>query len=285
MSDLISRLILVVFTALLLPAGPALAVSVGGVDGVIGAGEYKWNTDGDEGSGKWNTRGGSQEFNDGSGGNPWDINFLGTNVDEHGNFKIGAVGGSILSGSNDYGTRTTLTLSDIAINVVVGGESPTDPATSSSGWDYALRLLNIDSAGHAMFNLFSLTDDDDNTVGYWTGSGKGQAETDYEHQPYSYGSTETFKMVDGKLVQSGIKGKYTPNTGDEGVLEVSFDLGLLGLFDESTGGKVITYLTMSCVNDEAIVHADISAVPVPAAFWLFGTALIGFIGMSRRTQV
>ena len=27
------------------------------------------------------------------------------------------------------------------------------------------------------------------------------------------------------------------------------------------------------------------AVPVPAAFWLFGTALIGFIGMSRRTNV
>jgi hypothetical protein len=28
-----------------------------------------------------------------------------------------------------------------------------------------------------------------------------------------------------------------------------------------------------------------SAIPVPAAFWLFGTALIGFIGMSRRTKV
>jgi len=30
---------------------------------------------------------------------------------------------------------------------------------------------------------------------------------------------------------------------------------------------------------------DIPAVPVPAAFWLFGTALVGFIGMSRRTKV
>ena len=28
-----------------------------------------------------------------------------------------------------------------------------------------------------------------------------------------------------------------------------------------------------------------SPVPVPAAFWLFGTALIGFIGFSRRTKV
>ena len=29
----------------------------------------------------------------------------------------------------------------------------------------------------------------------------------------------------------------------------------------------------------------VSAVPVPAAFWLFGTALVGFIGVSRRRKV
>ena len=28
-----------------------------------------------------------------------------------------------------------------------------------------------------------------------------------------------------------------------------------------------------------------SPIPVPAAFWLFGTALLGFIGVSRRTKV
>jgi hypothetical protein len=39
----------------------------------------------------------------------------------------------------------------------------------------------------------------------------------------------------------------------------------------------------------AISHVEIwgnvSPVPVPAAVWLFGTALIGFIGFSRRTKV
>ena len=30
---------------------------------------------------------------------------------------------------------------------------------------------------------------------------------------------------------------------------------------------------------------DIPPIPVPAAFWLFGTALVGFIGMSRRTSL
>jgi hypothetical protein len=33
------------------------------------------------------------------------------------------------------------------------------------------------------------------------------------------------------------------------------------------------------------VQLSVSAVPVPAAVWLFGTALIGLVGMSRRTKV
>jgi hypothetical protein len=33
------------------------------------------------------------------------------------------------------------------------------------------------------------------------------------------------------------------------------------------------------------IFGGMSPVPVPAAFWLFGTALIGFIGISRRTKV
>ena len=33
------------------------------------------------------------------------------------------------------------------------------------------------------------------------------------------------------------------------------------------------------------VQLSVSAVPIPAAVWLFGTALIGFVGMSRRRKV
>jgi len=39
------------------------------------------------------------------------------------------------------------------------------------------------------------------------------------------------------------------------------------------------------LSDEARGLPDIPEVPVPAAFWLFGTALIGFIGISRRTSL
>jgi hypothetical protein len=34
-----------------------------------------------------------------------------------------------------------------------------------------------------------------------------------------------------------------------------------------------------------IPSAKLPAVPIPAAIWLFGTALIGFVGMSRKTTV
>ena len=38
-------------------------------------------------------------------------------------------------------------------------------------------------------------------------------------------------------------------------------------------------------SDYALARIEFSAVPVPAAFWMFGTALIGFVAMSRRTKV
>lgn len=36
---------------------------------------------------------------------------------------------------------------------------------------------------------------------------------------------------------------------------------------------------------ESVALSSISAVPVPAAFWLFGTGLIAFVGMGRRINV
>ncbi len=252
------------------------------VDGQIAsANEYEWNTTTPPNS-KWNTRNGVEEVDDGSGGDLWDINYLGTTIG-NGEFQFGVTGGSILSGSNTY-NGVELTLSDIAINVVEPGETVTDPATDPAGWDYALRLTSIDSAGDALFSLYSLVDDGGSTVGSWKGSGKNATTATYDHQQYSYGSTETYKMVDGYELATGIEGKFTADSGDNNVLEGSFDLGLLGLFDEQTGGSVITYITMSCVNDEAIVEAQVSPVPVPAAFWLFGSGLIALVGFGKRRK-
>jgi hypothetical protein len=39
------------------------------------------------------------------------------------------------------------------------------------------------------------------------------------------------------------------------------------------------------IGIDRVQYGAISPIPVPAAFWLFGTALIGFIGVSRRRKV
>jgi hypothetical protein len=38
-------------------------------------------------------------------------------------------------------------------------------------------------------------------------------------------------------------------------------------------------------SDYALARIEFSAVPIPSAFWMFGTALIGFVAMSRRIRV
>ncbi|MCP4301204.1 MAG: VPLPA-CTERM sorting domain-containing protein [Gammaproteobacteria bacterium] len=53
-------------------------------------------------------------------------------------------------------------------------------------------------------------------------------------------------------------------------------LGFGSDFSGNTGRNTPEYLT---------AELTVSPVPVPAAIWLFGTALIGFVGMSRRIKI
>ena len=38
-------------------------------------------------------------------------------------------------------------------------------------------------------------------------------------------------------------------------------------------------------SDYALARIDFSAVPIPSAIWMFGTALVGFVAISRRIKV
>jgi len=285
MQSIVTRTILVVvFTTF--PAVTAFAATIDGSFG--GVNEYSYNTEAAPNS-KHNTHGGpaNSEYNDGSGGNPWDINYLGTDIDRSGAvsmFQFGVVGGSILSGQNQYGSQN-LFLSDIAINVVAGHESSTDPTHDSTGWDYAVRLLSLTDTGlgggkmQADFELFEFVENQSS----WEGRNI------YGRNPDgSQGHvTETFEMLNGDS-RGTFSGFYTDNGADYNVLEGSFDMGLLSLYTEAEGGRIITYITMSCVNDEAIVYADFSPdtspVPIPAGIWLFGSALIGLAGFNKRKK-
>ena len=60
----------------------------------------------------------------------------------------------------------------------------------------------------------------------------------------------------------------------------------LWFFENKTGGAVTVNLLRDTDDySHWTEYGTPSAVPVPAAAWLFGTALIGFVGMSRRRKV
>jgi hypothetical protein len=64
------------------------------------------------------------------------------------------------------------------------------------------------------------------------------------------------------------------------------ELSILGSFDDGRFGFYnfsLADVTYSGFTED--VGSFPSAVPVPAAVWLFGTALIGFVGISRRRKV
>jgi len=67
--------------------------------------------------------------------------------------------------------------------------------------------------------------------------------------------------------------EYAPNTSDAW----GFDMNNGG---QGSAGKTVTSYAWAVYSGDV----SVSAVPVPAAVWLFGSGLLGLIGMARRRQ-
>jgi hypothetical protein len=111
-----------------------------------------------------------------------------------------------------------------------------------------------------------------------------------DFKEYGASSTDVKTSIDWVVANRGCS---TGNSGTCGATDV--EMSFEKLF---TGGDKTTVLAW--LNDWKAGTANLvglvshlsperggplSQVPVPAAFWLFGTALIGFIGISRRTNL
>ena len=83
----------------------------------------------------------------------------------------------------------------------------------------------------------------------------------------------------------GAPGTLYPASGIEfrGLTEVDAGDDLFELSADNRTLQITARTNFGSVDQMRII--TVSAVPVPAAVWLFGTALIGFIGMSRRRKV
>ena len=72
----------------------------------------------------------------------------------------------------------------------------------------------------------------------------------------------------------------TPDTGGDNLWkQILFDS------DAFPGLKNVGRIDVYFAGSGALDNLTYSVVPVPTAFWLFGTALLGFIGYSRRTAI
>jgi len=85
--------------------------------------------------------------------------------------------------------------------------------------------------------------------------------------------------------ENGASGYILTGPNTTGVNDV-FDFG--GLIDSAQSFSTVT-LTASQTGDgiqfDRLQFGTISAVPVPAAAWLFSSGLLGFVGMSRFKEV
>ncbi|MDQ7072673.1 MAG: hypothetical protein Q9N32_02915 [Gammaproteobacteria bacterium] len=188
------------------------------VDGSITYSEYQWNTEGVEGSAKWEHMVVvAMNITMKVVGDKYEIDFLGTNITD-GKFQFGAIGGDILSGrqaavSGVGNSRQGLFLSDFAISV---NNASANPTTDSSAFGYAIRLLSVDdNSGLAQFELL--------------GGGTWEAINIYEDTYAPKFKSETYKMGSDAVSITTFVGKWAANGGDDNVLEGEFDLSFLNL--------------------------------------------------------
>ena len=150
--------------------------------------------------------------------------------------------------------------------IAFGGGS-VNPAVNSVGFRHAIRLDRLDGE-KAHFKLLS--------GGSWEGVGL------YSNMSGLH-ETETYKMKNVSTSWGTFKGSWSNKGGDDYVLEGKIDLELLGLFNPVFGGNIDAYLTMiDVVNEDALVHAEVFAVPAPAPVWLMAPGLFGIIGLGRK---
>lgn len=162
----------------------------------------------------------------------------------------------------------------------IGTPCPADPGGNATSCGRG-NAIAFDPAGSLLWsNGFELLELDP-TTGQGTGPG---TILDYDvfgnpndpNAPFRVVAMD-FHPLTGELytaVQQGVAGNSDPILSTLAILDPSLGtFNIIGSVD-GTGTKL---------NGIAFVNPN--PVPVPAAFWLFGTALAGFIGISRRRKL
>ncbi len=162
---------------------------------------------------------------------------------------------------------------------ISGSTGPT--SVSSSGLDFSAgSVFNIEYlSGSISLGVHpSLAVTDINGISsQWGGTSAGYSGEFFPSN--SIGSSVLLGALVGTFADSGgniVGNPFAVGTGPVFVAPAGATQLLLGINDDIFGDN-------SGAFQVAVTQADLSAVPVPAAVWLFGSALVGLAGM-RRTK-
>lgn len=104
----------------------------------------------------------------------------------------------------------------------------------------------------------------------YSGYSSGYAEVSLRSQDGSFEISFRTPYWDGNTTPFDLSGTLFPNIY---TLRANADIGANAYYEEAVGGAAEFYLEF-----------DVAAVPIPATVWLFGSGLIGLVGIARRKQ-
>jgi hypothetical protein len=179
-------------------------------------------------------------------------------------------------GGYDFATRTGFTGGDIFIAVDQAPVFGNANAGSGSGnaivnnifnYDYAIDLVFNAAGTGGTYNVYSLTNQSTVTVYYGQNAGSNPWQYNAGGQIFTSGTfTYTTGLTDAQV--GGLQGG-THN-------QVSgIDLSFIG-----ANRQFWSHYTMACGNDNLMGQGRTTNVPEPGSLILFGTGLLGLIGLS-----
>ncbi len=159
------------------------------------------------------------------------------------------------------------------ITLCTPGGAPCGSNPVSDTWTFDLTADGFDPAtqnilsGTVTLNLLDDTDPGGGGGGGGGGPTAGPVTVEFAQLTTGGVASDLFQVFDGATTLD-VLSLVTLN--QDGTLEVTLEA--------TTGDFIFVDATLNAVEDHA-------AVPVPAAVWLFGSGLLGLVGVARRRKV
>lgn len=178
-----------------------------------------------------------------------------------------------------YASATTYSVEADVIGLIVGCSACSSNATGSGTYDDATNTLNltVSEFGHVDFQdgtgIFDATIGRDVVFSLDVPEGFSTATSCVGNDPAS------------QQVVCGSEANVPGNTTSLGVVNQDFSANNGPAFSLGAGENVF-FTRLSTIDRQwtITVGEEISEVPVPAAAWLFGSAMLGLAGVARKRK-